>query len=58
LGRLVISSGSEYPHIHWGVNRTGMGPVCPRDVLGVAEQTQLDKLYAGFGLSPACLPAP
>ena len=57
LGRLVVGD-TEYPHIHWGVTQSGVGPVCPRDILSATEQLELDALYASVGLSPACLPAP
>jgi hypothetical protein len=61
LGRLVVPDPlTEYPHVHWGVDRRDPDrtPVCPRDALPPAEQAELDALYGSFGLLPACLPAP
>lgn len=59
LGHLVVPDPiTEFPHIHWGVNRSDAGrtPVCPRDTLTPEGQVALDTLYGSFGLLPACLP--
>ena len=58
LGRLVVPGGTEYPHIHWGVTQTGVGPICPRDILTPSEQAEVDAMYEAFMLSPPCLIPP
>jgi len=57
LGHLVVPDPiTEFPHVHWGVNRSDAGgaPVCPRDTLTAEGQAALDALYGSFGLLPAC----
>ena len=58
LGRLVVPGGTEFPHIHWGVTQGGVGDVCPRDILTVEQQAELDAMYETFMLSPPCLLPP
>jgi len=58
LGQLVVPGDTAYPHVHWGVNKNRVGPVCPRDILISSQQLVLDTMYGSFKLSPPCLPPP